>query len=132
MIFLFFQNVFFKSILIYIMLTTILYPIYKRKSQLKQNNPLNRLIFSPSLKKEPHTKYTLISPIYKKILFFDWTRQGDPSEHIYIVLTGRLRSVITKENGKKELVGEYGRGELVGIVEVLTEAKRTTTIMAIR
>ncbi|XP_048732326.2 patatin-like phospholipase domain-containing protein 7 isoform X2 [Ostrea edulis] len=89
-----------------------------------------------------HTSVVRMTPFVRQIDFaLDWIlteagkalfRQGDQSDHIYIVLTGRLRSVITKEDGKKELVGEYGRGELVGIVEVLTEAKRTTTIMAIR
>lgn len=34
--------------------------------------------------------------------------------------------------GKKELVGEYGRGDLVGIVETLTQNERSTTIMAVR
>ncbi|XP_078313356.1 patatin-like phospholipase domain-containing protein 7 isoform X5 [Crassostrea virginica] len=89
-----------------------------------------------------HTTVVRMTPFVRQIDFaLDWIlteagkalfRQGDQSEHIYIVLTGRLRSVITKQNGKKELVGEYGRGELVGIVEVLTESKRTTTVMAIR
>ncbi|XP_062597843.1 patatin-like phospholipase domain-containing protein 7 isoform X2 [Saccostrea cucullata] len=89
-----------------------------------------------------HTSVVRMTPFVRQIDFaLDWIlteagkalfRQGDTSDHIYIVLTGRLRSVITKEDGKKELVGEYGRGELVGIVEVLTEAKRTTTVMAVR
>lgn len=43
-------------------------------------------------------------------------RQDDQSDCTYIVLNGRLRSVIRKANGKKELVGEYGRGELIGVV----------------
>ena len=42
-------------------------------------------------------------------------RQGDDSDCLYIVLNGRLRSVVT-QNKKKELVGEHGRGELVGVV----------------
>lgn len=42
-------------------------------------------------------------------------RQGDESDCLYIVLNGRLRSVVT-QNKKKELVGEHGRGELVGVV----------------
>ncbi|VDI76760.1 Hypothetical predicted protein, partial [Mytilus galloprovincialis] len=58
--------------------------------------------------------------------------QGDQSDSVYIILTGRLRSVRTHHNGKKSLVAEYGRGELVGIVEVLTDTARTTTIMAVR
>lgn len=43
-------------------------------------------------------------------------RQGDKSDSTFIVLSGRLRSVIAKENGKKELAGEYGRGDLIGEV----------------
>lgn len=43
-------------------------------------------------------------------------RQGDRSDCTYIVLNGRLRSVIQRGSGKKELVGEYGRGDLIGVV----------------
>ncbi|XP_076455375.1 patatin-like phospholipase domain-containing protein 7 isoform X2 [Babylonia areolata] len=83
-----------------------------------------------------------MSPFVRQIDFaLDWQmteagkalfRQGDNSDSVYIVLTGRLRSVITLVGGKKEVVGEYGRGELVGIVEVLTHTERATTNMAIR
>ncbi|KAJ8309093.1 hypothetical protein KUTeg_013967 [Tegillarca granosa] len=83
-----------------------------------------------------------ITPFVRQIDFaLDWMmieagkalfRQHDHSDCVYIVLTGRLRSVITLLDGKKELVGEYGRGELVGIVEVLTESERTTTVLAVR
>lgn len=83
-----------------------------------------------------------MSPFVRQIDFaLDWQmteagkalfRQGDNSDSVYIVLTGRLRSVITLVGGKKEVVGEYGRGELVGIVEVLTHTERATTSMAIR
>lgn len=47
---------------------------------------------------------------------FIYYRQGEESDSTFIVLSGRLRSVITHENGKKELVAEYGKGDLVGIV----------------
>lgn len=59
-------------------------------------------------------------------------RQGERSDCVYIILTGRLRSVVQLESKKKELVGEYGRGELVGLVEVLTQTDRATTMMAVR
>ncbi|GFY60412.1 neuropathy target esterase sws [Trichonephila inaurata madagascariensis] len=59
-------------------------------------------------------------------------RQDDISDSTYILLSGRLRSVLKRPNGKKELVGEYGRGDLVGIVEVLTSTRRSTTVMAVR
>jgi CRP-like cAMP-binding protein len=45
-------------------------------------------------------------------------RQDEESGSTFIVLSGRLRSVITHPNGKKELVGEYGKGDLVGIVSI--------------
>ncbi|XP_033822083.1 patatin-like phospholipase domain-containing protein 6 isoform X4 [Periophthalmus magnuspinnatus] len=59
-------------------------------------------------------------------------RQDDKSDCTYIVLNGRLRSVIRKANGKKELVGEYGRGDLIGVVEALTKQPRATTVHAVR
>lgn len=43
-------------------------------------------------------------------------RPGEPSENIYIVVSGRLREVLTGKDGKKEIIGEHGRGELVGVV----------------
>jgi len=43
-------------------------------------------------------------------------RQGDKSDCTYIVLNGRLRSVIRMDDGKKHLTGEYGRGDLIGVV----------------
>jgi len=59
-------------------------------------------------------------------------RQGDESDSTFIVLSGRLRSVITYKNGKKEPVAEYGKGDLVGIVEMVTQTSRSTTVMAVR
>lgn len=59
-------------------------------------------------------------------------RQDELSDSTYIVLSGRMRSVITHASGKKEIVGEYGKGDLVGIVEMITETCRTTTVMAVR
>ena len=45
-------------------------------------------------------------------------RQGEKSDSTFIVLSGRLRSVILKEDGKKELIGEYGRGDMIGVVRI--------------
>ncbi|XP_072285464.1 patatin-like phospholipase domain-containing protein 7 isoform X5 [Pyxicephalus adspersus] len=58
--------------------------------------------------------------------------QGDKSDCTYIVLNGRLRSVIRKDDGKKQLTGEYGRGDLIGVVEALTHQPRATTVHAVR
>ena len=66
------------------------------------------------------------------VVLFDTNRQGDTSNCVYIVLNGRLRSVLQLPCGKKELMGEQGRGEIVGVVEVLTMTDRVTTVHAIR
>ncbi|XP_027053667.1 patatin-like phospholipase domain-containing protein 7 isoform X1 [Pocillopora damicornis] len=89
-----------------------------------------------------HSLIGHLSPFLRQIDYaLDWMhveagravyRQGEQSNCIYIVLNGRLRSVVTSSNGKKELDREAGRGELVGVVEVLTQAPRATTVHAIR
>lgn len=61
----------------------------------------------------------------KLSVFFSFCRQGEKSDSTFIVLSGRLRSVITKEDGKKELIGEYGRGDLIGVVSTVTARGKT-------
>lgn len=83
-----------------------------------------------------------LSPLVRQCDFaLDWIfvesgravyRQDESSDCTYIVLNGRLRSVVTHANGKKEIVQEYGKGDLIGIVEMITESPRTTTVMAVR
>ncbi|KAK2753320.1 phosphatidylcholine and lysophosphatidylcholine phospholipase [Onygenales sp. PD_40] len=58
--------------------------------------------------------------------------QGDESDAIYIVLNGRLRSVWEKGDGKVNVMGEYGQGDSVGELEVMTESTRPATLHAIR
>jgi lysophospholipid hydrolase len=60
--------------------------------------------------------------------------QGDESDAIYIVLNGRLRAVLNNEDDDSEMkvVGEYGQGESVGELEVMTETCRSATLHAIR
>ncbi|KAM6244081.1 patatin-like phospholipase domain-containing protein 7 [Porphyrio hochstetteri] len=89
-----------------------------------------------------HTVVKRMSPFVRQIDFaLDWMeveagravyRQGDKSDCTYIVLNGRLRSVIRMDNGKKHLAGEYGRGDLIGVVEALTHQPRATTVHAVR
>ncbi|PGG99026.1 lysophospholipase NTE1 [Helicocarpus griseus UAMH5409] len=58
--------------------------------------------------------------------------QGDESDAIYIVLNGRLRSVWEKGDGKVSVMAEYGQGDSVGELEVMTESTRPATLHAIR
>jgi lysophospholipid hydrolase len=81
---------------------------------------------------------SLLSPLVLHIDFaLEWIQvnagqviyhQDDPSDAIYIVLNGRVRTLTSTH----ELVGEYGRGESVGELEVLTDQKRGSTLHAIR
>ncbi|OIW32187.1 patatin-like phospholipase [Coniochaeta ligniaria NRRL 30616] len=57
---------------------------------------------------------------------------GDESEAIYIVLNGRLRLVEDRSDGGVNVRAEYGQGESVGELEVLTESARSGTLHAIR
>ncbi|XP_036162775.1 patatin-like phospholipase domain-containing protein 7 isoform X4 [Myotis myotis] len=89
-----------------------------------------------------HTVVKRMSAFVRQIDFaLDWMeveagravyRQGDKSDCTYIVLSGRLRSVIRKDDLKKRLAGEYGRGDLIGVVETLTRQPRATTVHAVR
>lgn len=58
--------------------------------------------------------------------------QGEDSDAIYIVLNGRLRATQESDDGKVKSVAEYGQGDSVGELEVLTESTRTCSLHAIR
>lgn len=59
-------------------------------------------------------------------------RGGEESEAIYIVLNGRLRLVEDRQEGGVDVLGEFGQGESIGELEVLTESVRSGTLHAIR
>ncbi|KAF2730823.1 lysophospholipase NTE1 [Polyplosphaeria fusca] len=58
--------------------------------------------------------------------------QGDESDAIYIVLNGRLRAIQDGENHGLKVIGEYGQGDSIGELEVLTESARPGSLHAIR
>lgn len=58
--------------------------------------------------------------------------QKEDSDAIYIVLNGRLRAIQETDAGKVKVIGEYGQGDSVGELEVLTESARPGTLHAIR
>ncbi|KAJ2893016.1 patatin-like serine [Zalerion maritima] len=57
---------------------------------------------------------------------------GDESDAIYLVLNGRLRLVEDRKDGGVNVRAEYGQGDSVGELEVLTESSRSGTLHAIR
>ena len=70
-----------------------------------------------------------LAPIVRQIDFaLDWMeleagkalyRQGDDASAAYIILNGRVRSVVKRSDGKKQLVDEFGRGETIGVVRTV-------------
>ncbi|KAF2725082.1 patatin-domain-containing protein [Polychaeton citri CBS 116435] len=58
--------------------------------------------------------------------------QKDESDAIYLVLNGRLRAIQEDGDGKMKVIGEYGQGDSVGELEVLTESARPGSLHAIR
>ena len=70
-----------------------------------------------------------LAPIVRQIDFaLDWMeleagkalyRQGDDANAAYIILNGRVRSVVRRSDGKKQLVDEFGRGETIGVVSTI-------------
>jgi lysophospholipid hydrolase len=58
--------------------------------------------------------------------------QKEESDAIYIVLNGRLRAIQEGADDKMRVIGEYGQGDSVGELEVLTDSTRPGTLLAIR
>jgi lysophospholipid hydrolase len=58
--------------------------------------------------------------------------QGEQSDSIFIILNGRLRAIREKDDKSIGIIGEYGQGDSVGELEVLTETLRPGSLHAIR
>ena len=63
--------------------------------------------------------------------------QGDPGDSMYIIIQGRLRSVLKEANGSERILSEAGAGECVGEFALLAESGtpeslRTATVYATR
>ena len=59
-------------------------------------------------------------------------QQGDPSEALFVVLSGCLRETTILANGRPKVVGRVKRGESLGLAEMITDTTRRSTIYAIR
>lgn len=58
-------------------------------------------------------------------------REGDASDGVYFVISGRLRAFVQKETGLIP-IGEIARGETVGEMGALTGEARAATVIAVR
>eukprot|EP01134_Creolimax_fragrantissima_P001612 CFRG1612T1 len=104
--------------------------------QLVKENPKSMLLFALH-------GVSRVSPLVRRCDFgMDWNqveagklvyKQGSEATALYIVLNGRVRSVVANRvGGRKTLVTEFGRGESVGEIELLTATPRATSVHAIR
>ena len=59
-------------------------------------------------------------------------REGEPADGLYLVRSGRLQVRRSAPDPDDEVVGEIGRGEVVGEAALLTERARTATVVALR
>ncbi|KAF8624239.1 hypothetical protein AX15_005999 [Amanita polypyramis BW_CC] len=85
---------------------------------------------------------TLLSPLVLHIdASLDWMqvnagqvlwRPNDVSDSFYIVINGRLRAISEDEKGAVSIVDEYGQGDTVGELDVITGCPRSNTVHAIR
>ncbi|KAF8326402.1 uncharacterized protein EI90DRAFT_3146562 [Cantharellus anzutake] len=85
---------------------------------------------------------SLLSPLVLQIdSALDWVqvsagqvlwRPGETSDSFYIVINGRLRVLGEDEKGNMKVLNEFGQGETVGELDVITSSPRTTTLHAIR
>jgi len=88
-----------------------------------------------------HSTIKELSPLARQLDFaLDWitveggrgvVSPGLSRDNVYILLSGRLRGYVTT-NGTKKLVGEYGRGDMVGIVDVIVPGNSPKSYLAAR
>jgi lysophospholipid hydrolase len=58
-------------------------------------------------------------------------RPNDASDSFFIVINGRLRA-ISESGTEVTIIGEYGQGDTVGELDVITSSPRRSTVHAIR
>ena len=59
-------------------------------------------------------------------------RQGDISDDVYFVLSGRLHAFSETNSGARKILGEIGRGETIGELALFSGEPRSATIVAVR
>ena len=58
--------------------------------------------------------------------------EGEPSDCLFIVISGRLRVTVRLPDGQERVVGEVARGETVGEMGLLSGEPRSASVYAIR
>ena len=59
-------------------------------------------------------------------------REGDPSDALFVLISGRLQAKIHGPQGQEQIIGEIGRGESVGEMGVFSGKPRGATVSGLR
>ncbi|WP_210409897.1 patatin-like phospholipase family protein [Leptospira wolffii] len=59
-------------------------------------------------------------------------RQGDPGNSLYVILSGRFRFSLEDEHGNIIGEGEFGKGDIIGEMSLLTGEPRSASVYAVR
>ena len=58
-------------------------------------------------------------------------RQGDPGDELYVIVSGELRLIATRADGRDEEIARRGAGDYVGEMALLARAPRVATLIAV-
>jgi NTE family protein len=83
---------------------------------------------APQAWQDVETRLEWLNLVSGEILY----RPGDPGDGLYVIISGRLRTTVEGQDGGGRLVGEMGRGELLGELEVLSGEARGAQVRAVR
>ena len=56
--------------------------------------------------------------------------QGDPTDSVYIIISGRLRVVMSGRHGKQVILATLGPGEIVGEMGLIDDSPRSASVIA--
>lgn len=59
-------------------------------------------------------------------------RQGDTADGLYLVASGRVQAILTRDDGSRVVLGEDGRGDITGEMALVNDVPRTATVVALR
>ncbi|KAL7670886.1 hypothetical protein ACOME3_005802 [Neoechinorhynchus agilis] len=63
-----------------------------------------------------------------------YSQDSSCPDNVYIILNGRVRMIASPSNPKshRHMIGEHGRGEVIGFLEQFTQSRRQAAAMAVR
>jgi lysophospholipid hydrolase len=83
---------------------------------------------SPAVRRDLESGLEMFALYGGEVLF----RQGEPGDFLCVVVSGRLRVVVSDSDGIESDVAELGSGEIVGEMAVVGNQSRSATVIAVR